>query len=294
MIPKDQADRIIFTVVGNSYKGFIPLFIQALRTWYWGRIVIGVVGEETYKWALINLPKIGDMTEIAIMDINIERLSNENIVAVLRFTEDPLENYDSQDTVLVVDADMLVFESPWKWHFDQMEVTCLPFAGHHGARKKPHRPEICPSWTGKFERFAGGMFCATRQWYFTTQSTRQIERIRASLPHNLYREYDEVMLARMIKHAGFDIPQSKEFPASLRGIHLGDFRPNMRHRWINDAKMMKLVTLKNCERFRNLTMSNFWENYLRAIKETISESQWLIDIFDNTGMYVAKRLMHGI
>lgn len=170
---------------------------------------------------------------------------------------------------LITDVDLLLFNNPVPWHLLRMGDGC--FAGHRGPKHKPARPEIhgAGGWTGEFERTAGGFFLVKQEWYPKTVDARFGVRVELNtdvLHPTGWREMDEVMLSRIIKSSGMPMPTEKAFPPELRGIHLGDFKESMRHRWTSLNKMAKLLTNENCFAFRQLEADVVWQRMLSALR----------------------------
>lgn len=188
--------------------------------------------------------------------------------------------------VLIVDIDLMLLSNPFQWHIVQMAATGKVFAGHRGPRHKPHRPEVCPAWVGPFERVSGGFFCVTPEWYARTADQRrmQLDDLQRGLTGS-WRESDEVVLARIIKGAGMQMPQDKYFPTELRGVHLGDFREDMRHRWTNQIKMENKVTSDNCAGFMNMELDPAWQ----AMLEVLRKDDKMMQVLANCREYINKR-----
>lgn len=171
------------------------------------------------------------------------------------------------DATLICDADLLLLENPFPWHLAQVDDKHC-FASHHGPRRKPYRPEVSgpDGWRGNWERTAGGFVLVTPEWYAKTMAVRKkyLDQLHAgALPE--FRELDEVILSRIIKESGMEVPQSKFFPPSLRGVHIGDFKDSMTHRWTDLTKMAGKLTLDNCLRFRELETDPVWQEMLRIL-----------------------------
>lgn len=167
------------------------------------------------------------------------------------------------DCVLMTDADLLLFADPYVWHAVQAERCGGAYAGHRGPKKKPFRPEISSAgWRGDYERVAGGFVFMTPRWFSLTAAA--VEKYHkamwsGSLPFQPFREMDEVILGRIIKASGMHTPPAGGgFPAELRGVHLGDFRPNMAHRWTNMVKMQGKLSASTCHAFRRLERDEPW------------------------------------
>jgi hypothetical protein len=193
------------------------------------------------------------------------------------------------DYVLMVDADLLLFQDPLAWHLVNMDPKGC-FAGHHGPYRKPYRPEVSnKGWHGDFERVAGGFFLMSRQWFEQTKVARE-KYCNLLYDGKLapgWREMDEVILARIIKESGLTVPKNKRFPAELRGVHLGDFRDDMTHRWTNMEKMQSKLTNENCLNFRTLEADNVWQELLKVLSHDVP----LMRILGNVRSHLSKRGM---
>ena len=228
-----------FTVsTADHFQYYIPMYVAALRTWSKDKIIVCVRGRVDT-----------DVKSLSDADIVEDKYTdypyNVSTTNALRF----VAGIDGCDNVMITDLDMLIFEDPWHWHLSQLQGRC--FMGHHGPLKKPHRPEICNSWTGDYERVAGGMFMVTRDWWVKThlQRTLAAKRLFDGVD-GIYREADEVMLANIIKGSGMDVPHSKYLPARIKGLHIGDFKFD--HRWQNEIKMRDRLHTDNCRTYRQI------------------------------------------
>lgn len=191
------------------------------------------------------------------------------------------------DYVLITDADLLLFQDPLAWHLAQMkELGC--YAAHHGPYKKPFRPEISSNgWRGDFERVAGGFVLVTKKWFEAVEERQHVYERRLFMGGlgQGWREMDEVILARMLKESGLPVPTNKRFPAELRGIHLGDFKDSMTHRWTNTAKMIGKLTTDNGLQFRTLEADPVWQKILSELKANTN----LMRILGNVRAHLNER-----
>ncbi len=272
--------RCFMTVCSaDHFQSYIPLYIAALRTWSKDNILIYLKG------------KLNRNTKISLSLMNYKYIIEEecfkyhpNLVSTtncLRFIVNTGEVFEY---TIITDIDMLLFQDPWHWNVNQITPE-NPFAGHHGPYHKPRRPEVCPSWTDDYERVAGGMFCVTPEWYRRVQVAQ--DKYKLMLKDGTwggFRESDEVMLARIIKESGMQVPQSKVLPTELRGLHLGDFKESMSHRWKNSIKMQSLLTSRNCTAYRNLSVTPEWQSMV-----SILHDDKLNGILDNVNTYLESR-----
>jgi len=257
-----------FTIsTADHFQYYIPMYVAALRTWSKDKIIVCVRGEVD--------PLVKKLSDAVIIENKYTDYPYEvSTTNALRF----IAGIDSCDNVMITDLDMLLFEDPWQWHLSQLQGKC--FFGHHGPYKKPHRPEICDSWTGDYERVSGGMFCVTDEWWGKTHLQRMLaaKRLHDSVD-GLYREADEVMLANIIKKSGMEVPKSKYLPTKLRGLHIGDFKFD--HRWKDEGKMLTKLSIENCKKYE----------LVREVVELMKEkSPEIKEMMDKVDTYVAGRV----
>jgi hypothetical protein len=272
-------------VTADHFMHYIPLFVLAARTWadrvdmrFYVRGDLDTITMRAMTFAAVNgvsiIPNYGPGFPYTVSATN-----------TLRFIlgDNELKSYDY---VLITDVDLLLFQNPFPYHIEQIERTQQPFAGHHGPYHKPHRPEIAQAWQGPFERVAGGFFCVTPEWYEKTGPARA-EQSRELLEGRIghYRESDEVSLARIIKASGCEVPLNKHFPASLRGVHLGDAKDSMLHRIGNFGKMLGILTNENCYAFMALQNTDDWV----AAREILSGDVALCTEIDRMNGHIYER-----
>jgi hypothetical protein len=192
------------------------------------------------------------------------------------------------DAILLTDADLLLTENPIPYMLAQIDERHC-FSAHRGPKRKPFRPEISgpDGWRGDFERVAGGFVMVTPEWYERTRAARQkyMAQIEAGVFGDGWRELDEVLLARIIKDSGLEMPQSKVFPSNLRGVHLGDMKASMTHRWQNLVKMSGILTSANCLRFREMEADPVWQELLRVLAPDTE----LMQVLANVRTHLAAR-----
>ena len=270
--------RSILTVcTADHFQHYIPMFLYCIRKW--GK------GVDTYIYVR---GKLDDITKKALNTVKTDKDHiieeafldypfNVSTTNSLRFITIVPKAYDY---TLIVDVDLLIMQDPFPWHIEKIMNTGLPFAGHRGPYHKPHRPEIAPSWTGDFGRVAGGFFCVTRAWWalvLEQQALQSIELFRGRMGH--FREADEVMLGRIIRGSGLPAPTDKHFPTELRGVHLGDFKETMRHRWTSQAKMQSKLTNNNCYAYIELTRTPAWNEMVEILEEDMVLKQILQNVY---------------
>lgn len=247
-----SVSRLIYTTVtADHYQHYIPLFVYMCRTMTGAAVTVDVRGklDATTKEALSFFP---GYNVVINEDMYAGYPDNPSTTNTLRFLGGPL----GFDRVMIMDVDLMIFEDPFPWH--EQNLIDQTYCGHRGPQSKPYRPEVSQTgWTGEFERVAGGFFMVTPKWYEMTQPGRDAARQalrEGTIGH--YRESDEVTLARLIKGAGLSMPESKYFPLGLRGLHMGDFRENMRHRWSSPVKMQRKLSDSNAKKYRDLMLED--------------------------------------
>lgn len=231
------------TMVSGWYQYLLPLYVYVIVTRHRAPVVAFVAGrmEPVIEAAFSIIREINDRADFCVIELPENRHELPATTACRRFLI-PSQNFNSYDGVIFTDADLL----PFFKHISFVDYirsmhsfTKDCFWGYHGAYKYPLRPEINgAAWKGNFERISGGHFMVDKRWFITTEVARKHFRISVDTGKwGSFREADEVMLARIHKMSNLPIPGSKHFPSECRGIHLGDFRNNMKHRWTNMQKM---------------------------------------------------------
>lgn len=188
--------------------------------------------------------------------------------------------------VLIADADIL-FMAPGLIEYCQRMAkqlnTCYYAA--HGARKKPQR--FPDSWKGEKERLCGAFVYVTPEWSKKTKVFREMT-MHALNNGKLqeYREEDEVVLCNLCKFACLPINQDKFFPLQHRGVHLGDFKPEMEHRFTDMAKMAGKLHREALQAFRIMEETN--KEWGELVNMIVSEDSKIGKIFDNLYDYMEK------
>jgi len=275
----------ISTVICGDYQHYIPFFVLSAKGWIKNvdvNIFLYESLDDTTVEAIGYLENSGIINKINIKE-NVFKKRNPNQVNSLRFLVS--EGIDDYDTTLITDIDFLVFEDPVHWHNEEMLLSYKPFAGHHGARKHPMRTEISKDgWVGSFERTCGGMFAVNKKWYSMTHDARVYFMKNLDMSCT-YREHDEVMLSRIIKLIGYDVPHIKNFYRDIRLIHLGDFRANMEHRYKNTKKLSKRISKTTAENYNNLIKTKEFKDIFDIMKR----SDIIKTVFGNLNKYMRLR-----
>lgn len=185
--------------------------------------------------------------------------------------------------VIIADADILFMEPGLIEYCQRMAKDSCYYAAH-GAWKKPKRfPE---SWYGKYERLCGAFVYVTQEWTDRTKVWRE-QTIELFCKGKLqeYREEDEVILCNICKMAGFPINQDKYYPLQHRGLHLGDFKPEMQHRFTDHAKMKKYLHPAVRSKFLEMHLSDFqWKELVRGVRGDEKINEVFINLFRYLGI----------
>lgn len=275
----------ISTVISGDYQHYIPFYLLSAKGWIKNVDVnfflYDTIDDITLE-AVGYLENSGIINKVKIKENCFKNRKQEHANS-LRFLVS--EGIDDYDLTLITDIDFLVFDDPIHWHSEEMLLTYRPFAGHHGARKHPLRKEISKDgWVGGFERTCGGMFAVNRKWYSMTHEAR-VYFIKHLDTECHYREYDEVMLSRMIKMIGYDVPHIKNFYRDIRLIHLGDFRTGMEHRYKNAEKLNKRISVKTAENYNNFIKTKEFKDVFDIMKK----SETIRTVFTNLNKYMRQR-----
>lgn len=149
--------------------------------------------------------------------------------SVDRFLIDP-----GSDRVHITDIDILILpnEKKLETYYDEHMLNGASYTRGviYGADK---------TWERELSRVTGGHFSVTREYYKRTSDSRK------EVKTEFYREFDEVVLNRILASSGYVIPNdSYHFPdghkwdTTYRELHLGDFRSEKYLKWQPDKKKM--------------------------------------------------------
>jgi hypothetical protein len=287
---------VLTTVVSaDEFAGYLPLFhycaARYLTDWSVRTFVRGRLPDDARKaYGALNEAYPG--IELPIENYCLPKsktLQDPFSTNVTRWFLDESQFADLKpDWVLITDADLLLFNDPLSWHLLQTIGDNRGIACHHGPWHKPRRPEICSGWSGMFERVAGGFVMVNNDWFRATLKARAnyAAMMRTdTLPFPMFREADEVILGRILADSGIPIPTAKAFPAELRGVHLGDFKGSMTHRWQDMTKMGGILTNFNCLSFRTVEATETWQQMLNCLyKNTL-----VTETLENMRTHISKR-----
>lgn len=235
--------RTVYTVVNEAYAGFVPAWAYTARqVWPDVHVAVGLtVGVElaTALW-------------IEGLGVEIAATPYGTSPSCLRFLLTP----PTADEVLITDADVVFLTSDvWPALREKMTADGLRcYGAFQGAWTLPKDPKNAPGgWHGDMQRLTGGHVLVTSEWYTRTEAQRKFYLAALSSgAWGTFREADEVMLCRICQDAVHVLPSVHRFPPTLRGLHVGDFRPSMVHRYTDKAKMKKLLPEDNAARVAKL------------------------------------------
>jgi hypothetical protein len=294
--------RFCFSSVctNDSYQFFIPLFVYTAKKAYPDAgVKVFVKGElkDNTRESLKMIPYDGwEVKEDCFKSYP----NRPFITNCLRFLVNEKE-YKGYDYVFIKDIDFLIFPhkiSHLKFFKDAMGG--LPYFGVRGPYRHPRRYNINRiGWKGDFTRIAGGSFVFKNpEWFEKTRETQK--KYRSFIKHNLsddidhhipgsYREYDEVMLYRIVKKAGLPVPTrknknvyKKHAPKIYRDIHLGDFIKKKHGK----NRLAKRVAVENLKLFAKLEKDPLW----LQIRRKAGENAKIREILRRVRKYTKWRL----
>ncbi|MGW8324110.1 MAG: hypothetical protein ACWGNI_00310 [Desulfobacterales bacterium] len=306
--------KICFSSVctDDSYQFFVPLFVYTVKKAY-PDAGVKVFIKGTMKPAVRDALKLIPQGGWEVKDGCFKSYHKKPYVTnCLRFLVNEKE-YKGYDYVFIKDIDFLIF-SHKRSHIDYFKSAMgkLPYFGARGPYRHPRRYNINRiGWKGDFTRIAGGSFVLKNPDWFN--KTRDIlKEYRAHIKDGTsdgfdshapasYREYDEVMLFRIVRKAGLPAPTrknknvyKKHSPKLYRDIHLGDFTKK-KH---NKKRLGKRVAVENLKLFMKLEKDPVWlkirktvshgkirENLRRVRKYAI----WRLHLSSSSGEKTAKK-----
>jgi hypothetical protein len=140
----------------------------------------------------------------------------EYLSIALRFAI-PKEQFADFDSVYTTDIDMMImFEPRDIEYFHEMEMIGTGLCYSNSLRNPNH-------YAGSVS--LSGLHYASRQWYEMTDECAGTYRgLMERGLIGLYREWDGVMLYRIVKETGQKLPGKYQLAKRHHGIHLGNFR----------------------------------------------------------------------
>lgn len=278
-------------VSADKFQHWLPLYIYVIRKeypeYFLKTFITGKLNDLTSR-CLNYLRDSGVRFDEPIRVFeNIELI--ESTANSLRFLI-PQNYFKGMDYVIYTDADLLLFRnSPTllQWHLKRLKRMKTSYAGHHGPWKRKYRPEISKEgWKGNFERVSAGFFMTTQQWYTDTKKARKhFLKIAQKGKLGGYREYDEVMLGRIVKSSGLPMPPSG-FCKKQRGIHAGDFAQAKKRRWKSRKKIKKRTVPQMVIKFQALEKDKIWKGLLKRL----DENNYIMGIIERARKYLERRM----
>lgn len=214
----------VATFVDHRYAAYVDLFLMCMARSY---------PEYTVKIFTNTTMALTPWSESCFLDL--PNLPWNAIAA--RFVLPP-EHFADYDYTYITDIDMMIMrEKPMlhEFHIDEMYQLGLSYSNS----------------LRNFDHYMGaqslsGLHFVGRDWWERVEPVAAEYRklLQAGLV-GLYREYDGVMLYRMVQRAGLKLPPKLRLWSRHHGIHLGNFRlfdddeklrkripPEFRRRWL--------------------------------------------------------------
>lgn len=263
---------VVSTVVSADYYAYyIPLFIYSLKRAYpdYGiKIFLRGKLNEDVQEALKLIEGDYDIYEDSFLTYP-TRVSTCNTLRHLL----PPKRFKDYDYLYITDIDFIFFpHDPTVGRYFQKRIQegKQPYASFRGPLSRPRRPEINHNgWRGNFQRIADGtLMLKIPKWFdrIYVQRKKYKNLAKKSKHDNYdhykpcsYREYNEVMLYRMVKNSGMKTPDKKNkfitgkpYNKLYRDIHLGDFKFERR-------KIRKYIHYKNVKAFKRLQKDPIWK-----------------------------------
>lgn len=278
-------------VSADKYQHYLPLYIYVVRKEY-----------PEYLLKTFITGELNSLTEKALKYLRDSGITFDEPISVfekipliestanaLRFLVSP-NYFKGMDYVIYTDVDLLLFRNDptlLKWHQKRLNKMKTSYAGHHGPWKRKYRPEISKiGWRGEFERVSAGFLMTTQQWYKDTKKARKhfLKKAKAGKLGG-FREYDEVMLGRIMKTSGLPMPPFG-FCMKQRGIHIGDFKKQMKRRFKSRKKIKKKSAPKMIRKFLALESDRIWKGLLQIM----DECNFVMEPLENAKKRLEKRL----
>lgn len=269
-----MANKVTIATVcsSNHYQYYVPIFCAACHYAYPNDhikvFLCGKMKPEVKEWA----DKIKYVEIIEDYCLNIP--TGPSIYNSLRFLL-PKKAYKKCDYLFVRDVDIITLhhrESHVELFAKRMKTVNVPYYGVRGPYHYPKRPNITSKgWKKEFTRIAGGtvvfkspeFFNVTikmRRTYKKLLKTHGIDPIDGNKVCS-YREFDEVMLYRIVKYSELMPPKirshgpdGQRLPRLYRDIHLGDYCKAKRTK-----KMKKDLPTEIIDKYKLLELSKDWQ-----------------------------------
>lgn len=196
----------ISTVVDSKYMAYLPLFVWCCRKVYPSYTIKLFLRDEC--------PYKVKGAELVQSFKDFPRFTYNSIA--LRFVVPPTE-YAGFDYVYVTDIDIMIMPeriSIEDFHKGEMVASGLNYS--NSLRNVHH---YCGAQS------LSGLHFASKRWFVDTEKERfKYYNLLKEGVVGLYREYDGLMLYRMIENSGLRLPGKYNLKKRHHGIHLGNFR----------------------------------------------------------------------
>ena len=292
---------------GDRFSYYIPLFIYTLKRAYPEEMVKVFLRGKLNGRVKDILKEMRDRKMCdkhwSVLENQFEEYPHEkSTLNSLRFLL-PAEEFVDCRFVYITDVDFIFFKQkkpPLDYFSQIMGAIGLPYAAVKGPTKKPFRKHLKHGWTGKYLRVAGGtVVVKSPEWFSVTK--RAVEYYRKILKNSThddfdkikaatYREYDEVMLGRIIRMSEMPVPMQKnrfingvKIDSRYRHIHLGDFK--FKKRWTNVGKMERILNDCNIKGFMKMELEPEWQR----ISSLCSECEMIDALLNNLREHVVHR-----
>lgn len=170
------------------------------------------------------------------------------------------------DYIHITDADILILphDKTHQEYYTQYMVNGASYL--RGATVSGNK-----TWTGDKSRICGGHISVTPEYYLRT---REIRSKYLSRGFESYREFDEVLLSKILEESGYPIPDEPyTFPDGTpwdweyRDLHLQDFASNKYLKWLPDKG--KIRDLVSDPEFRAITadIDSYWRTLIHNVQE---------------------------
>lgn len=268
----------------DSYQWFVPLYVYSIGRAYPEYHVDVLVSGGNLNQDVCQTMELVERTvhpHYSLAGVPGHVVSRPSTCNCLRYLvpEDSLTPYKY---VLFTDVDMVIFRhepTHVQYYKGVMSRTHQPYAGLRGALRRPRRNRVTggQGWDGLYHRVVGGLFAVrTKPWLRATRDEyRRYRGIAATgkadgrdaIPWASYPEYDEVMLARIIRYSGLALPSKKfqfvdesRFDMRYRDIHLGDFEGD---KWRSKRKLYQRLTKWALKQYRALERDPVWQDLVK-------------------------------
>lgn len=266
-------NTVCATVVsGDTFQFFIPTFIYAAKTAYpeWDVLVLVKGTIKQACWDILRSPHFAHITGWRILENQFESLPDKHGTCGAARLLIPKEYLKPYKFAYICDVDFLIFRhsvTHTEYHGRIMRRSRVPYSTFRGPYRKPRRRDIYGNtgWKGNYTRLAcGTLMIKPYEWYTATNQMRKMYKMVASScghddidKHRFasYREYDEVMLYRMVSRSGLHYPERKlhmpdgsPFNMKYRDVHIGDFRSYAKAK----KRIRKLLSRVNVRALRKL------------------------------------------